>query len=128
MTTLNDGELARFSHQPPPADPFDPAAPLPPRRHIRIRVEETPAPELVETVALVEDEDNTVRVIMDPAAATQDALNAAGNSALLLTDHADGPVGRRMAALTAVPELYAVPHHDTDAGTGHGDYEWRSGQ
>jgi hypothetical protein len=68
MTTLNDGELARYSYQPPAPDPFDPDSPLPERVHCTIKVEITPEAEVKEVLTLAEVDDETVRVITDPAA------------------------------------------------------------
>jgi hypothetical protein len=68
MTTLNDGELARYSYQPPAPNPFDPDSPLPERVHCTIKVEITPEAEVKEALALAGDDEDMVHVITDPAA------------------------------------------------------------
>jgi hypothetical protein len=56
MATLNDGELLRYSYQPPAADPFDPDSPRPPRVHCVVRVETLTDAEAAEALVLVEGE------------------------------------------------------------------------
>lgn len=68
MTTLNDGELARYSYQPPAPDPFDPDSPTPDRVHVTIKAEITPPAHVADVLALSADDDETVRVVLDPAA------------------------------------------------------------
>lgn len=101
MATLNDGEFARFTHEVPPADPFNPDA-RPTRRHVRIMVEETPVPEQVDTLALVEVEPGAVRIVTDPAAVT-------GPTARLITDREDGVVSGRMFPPSPAPLLPYTP-------------------
>lgn len=74
MTTLNDGELFRFHHQPPAPEP---GAPLPPRRHVRVTVEEIPPPTLAH---------RTAPPLPD------------GPSARLISADPHGPVSRHLAA------------------------------
>lgn len=76
MTTLNDAELLRFSYQPPAPDPFDAESPLPDRVHCTVKVEVTPEPHVAQVLALVEDEDQTVQVILDPNLPTPDHISA----------------------------------------------------